>query len=257
MITIGLDPHPDSYTVAALEDNGTTIASLTVSNDAEGMALLHRFALPFPKCRWAVEGAANRYILPFVSELLELLTRNTHEAITLLQRGEAAAAFVEGPLTGVPDEVERRVVGEDELVLITRPDHPLVGRQRVALGDLEGLLVVEREPGSGTREVVERALRQAGIKVSISLEATGIEAIKEAVLEGLGAGFISKLAVRREVAAGLLVSYPLGPSFSRPLTLLHPPIQLCSQATRMFLASLDITESSGNADGSPKFPQVT
>lgn len=71
MITIGLDPHPDSHTVAALDENGTTIASLTVSNDAEGMALLHRFALPFPKCRWAVEGAANRYILPFVSELLE------------------------------------------------------------------------------------------------------------------------------------------------------------------------------------------
>ncbi len=71
MITIGLDPHPDSHTVAALEDDGTTIASLTVTNDAEGLTLLHRFALPFPERRWAVEGAANRYILPFVSELLE------------------------------------------------------------------------------------------------------------------------------------------------------------------------------------------
>lgn len=88
---------------------------------------------------------------------LELLTRNTHEALTLLQRGEAAAAFVEGPLTGVPDEVEQRVLGDDELVLVTRPDHPLAGR-RVALGDLEGLVVVARETGSGTREVVERAL---------------------------------------------------------------------------------------------------
>ncbi len=71
MVTIGLDPHPDSHTVAALEDNGTTLAFLTVTNDAEGLMLLHRFALPFPERRWAVEGAANRYILPFVSELLE------------------------------------------------------------------------------------------------------------------------------------------------------------------------------------------
>ncbi len=140
---------------------------------------------------------------------------------------------------------------------MTRPDHPLAGR-RVAIGDLEGLVVVARETSSGTREVVERALGQAGLRVSVSLEATGIEAFKEAVLEGLGAGFISKLAVRREVAAGLLLSYPLGPSFSRPLTLLHPPLKLCSKATRTFLASLDITEPGrGRAEGGPRPSQVT
>jgi hypothetical protein len=71
MITIGLDPHPDSHTIAALDQNGTTLAVLTVANDADGLARLHRFALPFPERRWAIEGAANRYILPFVSELLE------------------------------------------------------------------------------------------------------------------------------------------------------------------------------------------
>ncbi len=71
MITIGLDPHPDSHTVAALDENGTTLASLTVSNDAEGLARLHQFTLPFPEHRWAVEGAANRFILPFVCELLK------------------------------------------------------------------------------------------------------------------------------------------------------------------------------------------
>jgi transposase len=71
MITLGLDPHPDSHTVAALDENGTPLASLTVSNDAEGLVQLHRFALPFPEHRWAVEGASNRYILPFVCGLLE------------------------------------------------------------------------------------------------------------------------------------------------------------------------------------------
>jgi transposase len=70
MITIGLDPHPDSHTVAALGENGTTLASLTVSNDAEGLARLHQFARSFPRRRWAIEGAANRFILPFVCELL-------------------------------------------------------------------------------------------------------------------------------------------------------------------------------------------
>ena len=71
MITIGLDPHPDSHTVAALDENGTTLASLTVSNDAEGLIRLHQLAGSFPRHRWAIEGAANRFILPFVCELLE------------------------------------------------------------------------------------------------------------------------------------------------------------------------------------------
>jgi hypothetical protein len=71
MITIGLDPHPDSHTVAALDEHGTTLASSTVSNDAEGLARLHQFARSFPKRRWAIEGAANRFILPFVCELLK------------------------------------------------------------------------------------------------------------------------------------------------------------------------------------------
>ena len=70
MITIGLDPHPDSHTVAALDESGTTLASLAVANNAEGLLKLHQFALPFPKRRWAVEGASNRFILPFASELL-------------------------------------------------------------------------------------------------------------------------------------------------------------------------------------------
>ena len=71
MITIGLDPHPDSHTVAALDENGAMLTSLTVSNDGAGLAQLHQFAGSFPKRRWAIEGAANRFILPFVHELLE------------------------------------------------------------------------------------------------------------------------------------------------------------------------------------------
>ncbi len=71
MVTIGLDPHPDGHTVAALDEHGSTLAFLTVTNNAEGLTQLHCFARSFSERRWAVEGAANRYILPFVNELLE------------------------------------------------------------------------------------------------------------------------------------------------------------------------------------------
>ena len=57
MITLSVDPHPGSHTVAALDPNGATLASITVCNTAEGLSQLHEFAVPFAHRRWAIEGA--------------------------------------------------------------------------------------------------------------------------------------------------------------------------------------------------------
>ncbi len=179
---------------------------------------------------------------PYPELELELLTRNTREVSSLLRSGEAEVALVEGPFINLPEGTQQRVLLEDELVLITPPEHALATRSAVSVTDLEGLQMVQREAGSGTREVVEQVLAGESIRPKIILEATGIEAVKEAVLVGLGAGVISRLAVQREVEMGILVAFSLGEAFSRPLTLLHPPLELCSQATRAFLALLDEVE---------------
>jgi transposase len=71
MITLGLDPHPGSHTVAALDANGSSLANLTVPNTSAGLAQLHQFAAQFPSRRWAIEGAGNHFIASFVSQLLE------------------------------------------------------------------------------------------------------------------------------------------------------------------------------------------
>lgn len=173
---------------------------------------------------------------------LQLLTRNSLDALALLQRGEAHLAVVEGPVPPVPADFDSHTLFHDEIVLAVRPDHPLAARQLVQPGDLPGLAIVQREPGSGTREVVELALERMELAdpgVRVALEATGIEAVKEAVLQGFGAGFISKLAVQREVEAGALVALPLeSAGFERSMTLLHPQIELCSLATRRLLSFL-------------------
>ena len=71
MITLGLDPHPSSHTAAALDANGSSLANLTVPNTPDGLAQLHQFAMQFPSRRWAIEGAGNHFVAPFVSQLLE------------------------------------------------------------------------------------------------------------------------------------------------------------------------------------------
>jgi transposase len=71
MITLSLDPHPGSHTVVALDPNGASLASITVPNTPEGLTQLHQFAVPFSPRRWAIEGAGNHFIAPFVGQLLE------------------------------------------------------------------------------------------------------------------------------------------------------------------------------------------
>ena len=69
MITLGLDPHPSSHTAAALDSNGSSLANLTVPNTPVGLAQLHQFASQFSCRRWAIEGAGNHFVAPFVSQL--------------------------------------------------------------------------------------------------------------------------------------------------------------------------------------------
>lgn len=181
---------------------------------------------------------------------LRLLTRNSLEALALLSRAEADLALVEGPVPPVPPDLQARTLFRDEIVLAVRTDHPLAGRENVRPDDLAGLAIVQREAGSGTREVVELALEALGLgegAVRVALEATGIEAVKEAVLQGFGAGFISRLAVEREEASGVLHAISVAaPGFTRAMTLLHPRPELCTLATRRLLDFLNEDPGKGS-----------
>jgi LysR family transcriptional regulator, low CO2-responsive transcriptional regulator len=63
-----------------------------------------------------------------------------------------------------------------------------------------------REQGSATRHLTERALQQAGIPYKVTMELDHTEAIKQAVMAGIGVSLVSAHAVRREIAAGHLAS---------------------------------------------------
>ncbi len=70
MITLGLDPHPSSHTVAALDETAARLEALTVPHTPAGLGQLHRFASAYEQRQWAIEGAGNRFIAPFVGQLL-------------------------------------------------------------------------------------------------------------------------------------------------------------------------------------------
>ncbi len=105
---------------------------------------------------------------------------NSSEVARSVLAGDVGLGFVEGP--GVPAGLECEVVGHDRLVLVVAPGHPWATRRRpVEVAELAATSLVQREPGSGTRETVEVVLGGEGDVVAPLVELSSTTAIKVAV----------------------------------------------------------------------------
>jgi DNA-binding transcriptional LysR family regulator len=127
---------------------------------------------------------------------------NTAQVVERLRTAPLDAAFVEGPVDG-PD-LEVAPWRPDRLVVVAAPGHPLGGRGPVAIDALMGELFVLRERGSGTRDVVDEALRHLGREVRVAMELGSTEAVKQAVAASLGVSIIPVATIGQELALGRL-----------------------------------------------------
>jgi DNA-binding transcriptional LysR family regulator len=92
------------------------------------------------------------------------------------------------------------------LGVVAAPEHPLSRRRGLAASELAGEAFIVRETGSGTRAAMERFFGAHHLKWRTAMEMASNESIKQAVMAGLGLGFLSLLTVRSELAAGRLVA---------------------------------------------------
>jgi len=135
--------------------------------------------------------------------------------------GELDIGLVEAEVAD--PELEARPFHTDELVLIVPPDHRWAARGWAEVGELAEEPFLEREPGSGTREIVRARLAESGVALSPALELGSPEALKRAVRAGLGVAIVSIATVELELRCGVLRAVPVrGLRLSRPfLTLLR------------------------------------
>jgi DNA-binding transcriptional LysR family regulator len=127
---------------------------------------------------------------------------------------------------------------EDELQVVCAPSHPLAKLKTVAPKQLLPHPYVNREPGSGTREVTDGYLRQAGFSVdqlNTVMELGSPDAIKGVVETGLGFAIMSKVIVAKEKQLGVLVSLPLAPRLTRTLSLVYPKEKFRSRLVTSFV----------------------
>ena len=125
---------------------------------------------------------------------------------------------------------------ENVIVCTARPDHPLAGRKGIKLRDIVDFELIRREAGSGTRKAVDRLFDGAGVQLGAHLEFDDSEAIKQAVISGLGAAFLSRHSLRLELAAGELVELDVeGFPLRRRWYAMHRKGKKLSKAAQSFL----------------------
>jgi len=130
------------------------------------------------------------------------------------------------------------VVCDDELQVVCAPAHPLAKMKSASPKALTEHAYISREPGSGTREVIDHYLQKAGVapdSLQVVMELGSPEALKGLVATGLGFAIMSRATVAKETQLGQLVQVPLSPRLDRHLSVVYPKERFHSRLVSGFV----------------------
>lgn len=136
---------------------------------------------------------------------IKLVIGNREEIINGLEHDEFDCAIMGRPPPHIG--VISKVLSDHPHVLIAAPGHRLAGDHDILVEDLLEERFLAREPGSGTRLLMERFLERIGHGRIFEIVEMGTnETIKQAVMAQLGIAFISAHTCHTELQEGRLVA---------------------------------------------------
>jgi len=160
------------------------------------------------------------------AKVLERLKANEDDLLIMGQVDETPA-------------VEAHPFVDNELLVVAPPAHPLAKRRNIPLKTLAGERFLVREPGSGTRQVVDRLFEEHDLSIAHYMELGSSEAIKQAVMAGLGLSVLSRHNLRLELAGGHIAVLDVqGFPLQRRWYVVHLQGKKLSLAARTFQAFL-------------------
>ena len=151
---------------------------------------------------------------------LRLKVSNSEGIVSMVEQNAIDLGIVEVPVSNKSLMVE--VCHDDQLVVVTPPDHELAGSgAAVTVDEIVNYPFVSREEGSGTREVIAQYLLDAQVDLddmNFCFELGSPEAIKGAVEAGMGITIMSRSIIGKELKLGTLAAVQLEPPLSRPFS---------------------------------------
>ena len=165
---------------------------------------------------------------------LHLISANTRDIAEQMVAHDIDIGLVEGPVE------DRNLIAEpwriDVMKLIASPDHAFdMAAGPIDPKQMENEVLVVREPGSGSREVVTQALAALGVEPARTLEIGSTAAIKQVVAAGVGVAIVSIVSVEDQVRLGRLKVLDMrGTTIERTLWQLKLPGRVAMPAARAF-----------------------
>jgi DNA-binding transcriptional LysR family regulator len=163
--------------------------------------------------------------------------RNRDQLIGLLRDGEIDVAIMGKPPRDL--DVRAESFANHPHGFICSPSHPLAKVKGVKLPQLDSEEILTREPGSGTRAVMEHFFEAHRFRPLSTIEMSDNETIKQAVMAGLGISFVSLHTVGLETKHGVLSVLPVkGTPIVRVWHLVNrsgKPASIASEAFRYFI----------------------
>jgi DNA-binding transcriptional LysR family regulator len=155
------------------------------------------------------------YILPHLLSHLKqthhdiqvhMQMHDSEETLQIVLNDQAEMGFIGKEPLNKKLVVER--LWKDHLVVAAPVHHHLTERGTVTVEELAKTPFILREKGSATRDIVEECLQshlgKSLSRFNVICEMGSSEAVKEAILAGLGVSILSIFAIKRELSQGLL-----------------------------------------------------
>ncbi len=151
--------------------------------------------------------STGKYVMPyFLSDFLlnnegiDLVmdVTNKSKVVESLENNEVDFALV----SVLPENlmIEKLDLMKNKLYLVASHKYPHI--QKASKNDFKDLPLIFREQGSGTRQTMERYLDKQNILVRKKMELTSNEAVKQAVMAGLGYSIMPLIGLRNELQNG-------------------------------------------------------
>ena len=127
----------------------------------------------------------------------------------------------------------------DELIVAMNPNHPLAGKENLAIEELKEVEFIAFEKDIPTRKATDEILRKAEVEVSIVMEFDNVETVKRALEINAGVAIIPKNTVTNETERKQLVTSRLdNGKHIRPLSIIHKKNRMLTPALRSFIEKM-------------------
>lgn len=159
--------------------------------------------------------STGKYVIPyFLTDFLrqnpgvELAMDVTNKAKVLESMSNNEVDFSLVSLLPDAMAIEHVKLMQNKLFLVANRDHEF-NKPTYGISVLEKLPLIFREQGSGTRLVMEQFIREHKIPIQKKLELTSNEAVKQAVIAGLGVSIMPLIGIKNELSNGELQIIPV------------------------------------------------